>query len=55
MKFKGLIVEGKKEEYIQDLLNVSKFNQVELENMSFNDVLVNWCFYFKPNLVSPFN
>lgn len=55
MKFKGYIVEGKKEEYIKDLLNVSKFNESELEKMSFNDVLLNWCFYFKPNLVSQFN
>ena len=52
MKFKGLIIEGKKEDYIKNLLEVSKFTRIELEKMSFNEVLIQWSFYFKPVLLT---
>jgi hypothetical protein len=52
MKFKGLIVDGKKEEYIESLLNVSEFKREYLEKMSFEEVLLNWAFYFQPSLLT---
>ena len=52
MTFKGLDVSGKKEDYINDLLNVSSFKKEDLIKMSFQDVLLNWSFYFQPSLLT---
>jgi hypothetical protein len=52
MTFKGLDVSGKKEDYINDLLNVSSFKKEDLVKMSFQDVLLNWAFYFQPSLLT---
>ena len=58
MKFKGIQVSGTKEDYIKDILNIShikdcgNWKEEDLKNMSFNEVLTNWAFYFRPGLLT---
>jgi hypothetical protein len=48
MVINGYKIDGKKSEYIDILVNHNNFDRKELENKTFKQVVLDYCFYYQP-------